>query len=152
MMTPNFFRYRSFFVCGAIFLIGIQVAVVGVGISGGLAGRADFRMLYSGGYAIRTGHGDQIYDDSRIAATEGELAGQAGASLPFNHPAYEGLLFAIVSVFSYQKAYWLFCLLNTVLLVMAILLLRPAPEWMGEIRAGLPAAAVAGFLPVGICL
>jgi len=126
--------------------------VVGLGISGGLAGRADFRMLYSGGYAIRTGHGDQIYDDSRIAATEGELAGQAGASLPFNHPAYEGLLFAIVSVFSYKKAYWLFCLLNIVLLVMAILLLRPAPEWMGEIRAGLPAAAVAGFLPVGICL
>jgi hypothetical protein len=152
MMTPNFFRYRSFFVCGAIFLIGIQVVVVGVGISGGLAGRADFRMLYSGGYSIRTGHGDQIYDDTRIAATETELAGQRGANLPFNHPAYEGLLFALLSILSYKKAYWSFFFLNVVLLLVAIRLLRPAPEWMNGVRAGLPVTAVAGFVPVGICL
>jgi hypothetical protein len=151
-MTPNFFRYRSFFVFGAIFLIGIQVVVLGVGISGGLAGRADFRMLYSGGYSIRTGHGDQIYDDARIAATEAELAGQRGANLPFNHPAYEGLLFALLSILGYKEAYWLFFLLNVVLLLVAMRLLRPAPEWMDQIRAGLPVTAVAGFLPVGICL
>jgi len=148
----NLSRYRPFFVMGSIYMIAMQIVVVALGLSGGLAGRADFRSFYSAGYLIRTGHGDQVYDYNKTAATESEVVGKVGANLPFIHPAYEGLLFALFSFFSYKKAFWLFFFLNMALLVSVFRLLMPAPIWMGETWAALPLMTVAGFLPVGICL
>src|SRR5438552_14146791 len=109
-------RYRPFFVTGSIYLIVVQIVVVGLGLSGGLAGRADFRSFYSAGYLIRSDHGDQVYDYKKTAATESEVVGKVGANLPFIHPAYEGLLFLF---------------LNMALLVLVFRLLMPAPIWMG---------------------
>ena len=108
---------------GSLFLILLQVTVVALGLSGGVAGRADFRMLYSGGFLIRNGQGDQLYEYDKIAATEARIAGQSGANLPFDHPAYEGLLFAAFAVVDYKKAYWLHFCLNLALLFVAIRIL-----------------------------
>jgi hypothetical protein len=145
-------RYRSFFVAGSIFLILFQIVVVGLGLSGGLEGRADFRSFYASGYLMRSGHADQLYDYNRTAATEMEVIGNEGASLPSIHPAYEALLFAVLANFTYKKAYWLFFFLNIAVLIGTIRLLQPAPDWMSEVYAGLPTLVAAGFLPVGICL
>jgi len=152
MLKTNFSHYRSFFVTGSIFLILFQIVVVGLGLSGGLAGRADFRSFYASGYLLRSGHAYQLYDYNQTTATEKEVIGNEGANLPSIHPAYEALLFAALSVASYKRAYWLYFCLNLVLVFVAIRMLQPAPDWMREVHAGFPALAAAGFLPVGICL
>ena len=145
-------RYRSFFVTGSLFLILFQIAIVALGLSGGVAGRADFRSFYASGYLLRSGHGDQLYEYDRTAATERQVIGNEGANLPSIHPAYEALIFAALSVVSYKTAYWLYFCLNLVLLYLAIRMLQPTPDWMREVFAGFPEMAAAGFLPVGICL
>jgi len=137
---------------GSIYLALIQLVVVGLGFSRALAGQADFRNLYSAGYLIRASHGDQIYDYKKAAETEAEVVSKVGPNFPFIHPAYEGLLFAPLSFFSYKKAFWVFFALNVALLVTACRLMMPASEWIGEIWRALPVMMAGGFLPVGICL
>jgi hypothetical protein len=148
----SFSKYRPFFVMGSVYLLLMQVALLGMVFATGSIGQADFRMFYAGGTLVRTGHGDQLYDYEKTAATESEVAGKTGASLPFNHPAYEGLLFALLSFLSYKKAFWVFFCLNIALLFMIFRLLTPAAAWIRETWAALPAMVVAGFLPVGVCL
>jgi len=148
----SFSKYRPFFVMGSIYLLLMQVALVGMVFTTGSIGQSDFRMFYAGGTLVRTGHGDQLYNYEKTAATESEVAGNAGASLPFNHPAYEGLLFALLSLLSYKKAFCVFFCLNIALLLMIFRLLTPAAAWIRESWPALPAMVVAGFLPVAVCL
>jgi Glycosyltransferase family 87 len=144
--------YKSFFVAGATFLLLVQLLVVVLGFPGGLAGRADFRILYAAGHMVRTGDRLQLYDYEKIVATESELAGKTGATFAFVHPAYEALLFVPLSLLSYKNAYLLFFFCNIALVLIVFRLLVPNPGWLGEIWTGLPAMMVIGFLPVGICL
>jgi hypothetical protein len=147
-----FARYRPFFVMGSIYLVLVQIALMAMVFYTGTVEQADFRAFYAGGTLVRTGHGDQLYDYEKTAAVESEVAGKVGASLPFIHPAYEGLLFAGLSRLSYRKAFWAFLGINVGLLLLIFRLLMPAAEWIGETWKALPAITVAGFLPVGVCL
>ncbi|HEY6130151.1 MAG TPA: glycosyltransferase family 87 protein [Candidatus Acidoferrum sp.] len=146
-------QYRPLFVIGFLCLIFVQAGLVITGFSKVRpVTAADFRSFYAAGYLIRTGHGEQIYDYNKTAATEAEVIGPEGANLPFIHPAYEGVLFAALSIFSYKKAFTLFFLVNLGLLVVVYRLMLPAAAWTREIWSGLPALTIAGFLPVGACL
>ena len=145
-------QYRSFFVAGSAFLVWMQVAVLILGFSGGLEGRADFRMFFAGGTLLRTGHAAQLYDYEKMANTEAELAGKAGVDFPFTHPAYEALPFIALSILSYRNASCLFFAINLTLLLVSISLLTPTTGWLSEIWSWLPTMVVAGFLPVGLCL
>lgn len=130
----------------------MQVAVVILGFSGGLEGRADFRMFFAGGTLVRTGQAEQLYNYEKMRNTEAQLAGEAGVNFPFAHPAFEALPFVPLSALSYRKAYCVFFAINLTLLLVCINLLKPAVGWLSEIWTWLPVTAVAGFLPVGICL
>lgn len=145
-------QYRSFFVAGSAFLVFMQLTAVILGFSGGLEGRADFRMFFAGGTLVRTGHGEQLYDYETMANAETELAGGAGVNFPFAHPAFEALPFVALSVLSYRNAYCLFFAINLTLLAVSISFLKPTTIWLREIWAWLPFMVVAGFLPVGLCL
>ena len=144
--------YRSFFVAGAIFLLLVQLSVVVLGVPGGLAGRADFRVLYAAGHMVRSGDGHQLYNYDKTVATESELAGETGATFGFVHPAYEALLFVPLSFLSYKSAYIVFFFCNIGLILIVFRSLMANSGWIGEIWAGLPAISVAGFVPIGICL
>jgi len=58
----------------------------------------------------------------------------------------------VLTFLTYKAAYWLFFFLNVALLIAAIRLLQPAPNWMSEVHTRFPMLAATGFLPVGICL
>ena len=130
----------------------MQLAVVILGFPGGLQGRADFRMFFAGGTLVRMGHGEHLYDYQKMANTETDLAGDTGVDFPFAHPAFEALPFVALSIFSYRNAYCLFFAINLTLLAVSVSLLKPMTGWLSEIWAWLPVMAVAGFLPVGLCL
>ena len=144
--------FRPFFVAAVAFLTLTQLAFVLLAIPQSLTGRSDFRQLYSAGYMLRTGQGSHLYDYRATVAYEEQLAGTTGARLPYNHPAYEALIFAPLSLLSYRQAFLLFFLFNVVILTVSFRLLLPPAEWITSLWPHLPIGLFAGFLPVGVCL
>ena len=152
LQMTSFTGIRPFYVAGAAFLFLIQLALILLGMPGSLGGRADFRQLYAAGYMLRTGHGNQLYDYRATITYEEQLAGTTGASLPFNHPAYEALLFAGLSYLPYRQAFVVFVFINLLILTVCLRLLSPPADWISSLWSHLPIGLFAGFLPVGICL
>src|SRR6516225_3766119 len=113
----SFAKYRPFFIMGSIYLLLMQLGFLAMIFATSSVAKADFRMFYAGGYMVRTGQAPQIYDRQKTDATEEEMAGHGGADLPFNHPAYEALLFAVLSLLPYKAAFGLFSGINLVLLI-----------------------------------
>jgi len=61
-------------VIGSIYLLLMQVALLGMVFCHRFDSQADFRMFYAGGTLVRTGHGDQLYDYEKNCCYESELA------------------------------------------------------------------------------
>src|SRR6266566_922224 len=135
--------FLSFFlsVCGTILIIPIA-----------LNGQADFRQLYTAGYVVRTGHRAHLYDFGRTEAFQNQVVTPAVRGLPFNHLAYESLLYAPLSVFRYRTAYAVFFGVNLAVLAGSFRMLRPYLSSLLEIWTFLPAAIFACFLPVTLAL
>jgi hypothetical protein len=76
----------------------------------------------------------------------------AGNALPFNHLAYEALIFAPLSVLPFHAAYFVFLAENLALLYFVFRALSPDSRNLRTVWPGLPAALVITFLPVGACL
>lgn len=134
----------------SIALLFVQLGLLALEMPVALEGRTDFRAFYAAGYLIRTGHKHDVYNYERTIAAEKEVAGTKGPDIPFVHPAYEGLLFAGLSRFSYQKAFWIYAGISVGLLAVVLWRLgRATGESGGEADALLTGAA---FLPAGICL
>jgi hypothetical protein len=147
----SFAKYRPFFIMGSIYLLLMQLGFLAMIFATSSVAKADFRMFYAGGYMVRTGQAPQIYDRQKTDATEEEMAGHGGADLPFNHPAYEALLFAVLSLLPYKAAFGLFSGINLVLLIVIYQHLVTS-DWMGALWKGLAPMGIAGFLPVGFCI
>ena len=111
-----------------------------------LAGYADFSRLYTSGHMVRTGYGNQLYDGPQRYYLQNKLT--PGEALPFDHPAFEALLFAPFSLLSYRAAYLAFLAFNVGLLALAFWLLPPWMKNLGGIYWWLPAAMFAAFLPL----
>ncbi len=111
-----------------------------------LAGYADFSRLYTAGYMVRTGYASQLYDGPLRYYLQNKLT--PGEALPFDHPAFEALLFAPFSLLSYRAAYLAFLAFNVGLLGLAFWLLRPWMKNLGSIYWWLPAAMFLAFLPI----
>jgi hypothetical protein len=124
----SFSRYRPFFIMGSCYLVLMQMGLVTLFLvtASAAVGRADFRMLYTGGSMVRTGQAEQLYNYEETVTNEARMAGKGGANLPFNHPAYEALLFAVLSWLPDQQAFWLFFAVNLGLLLVSYRLLMPA--------------------------
>jgi hypothetical protein len=118
----------------------------------GRSGRVDFRTFYTVGYMARTGHGAEIYDPARYQEFQNNLVGPVKGLLPFNHLAYESLVYVPFSYFRYQNAYFLFLALNLIVMAGIIYVLRPLISALSDVWFLLPLAIVVCFLPVAMAL
>jgi hypothetical protein len=141
------------FVIGAT-LLSVFLCLCGILLTApdALRGYADFRQLYTAGYMVRSGHGRQLHDYDAAEKFQNEVVGPAEGALPFNHLAYESLLYAPFSLLRYRAAYVAFFAVNLAILVAAFLSLRPYLEPLHEVWILLPAATFVCFLPVTLAL
>jgi len=132
-------------------LLIVQVAVCILGAKLGSDGRGDFRHLYTAGYMVRSGHRAELYDYDVAVAFQNKVVGQ-GIALPFDHMAYESLLFVPFSYLKYATAYFIFFAVNLLLLALSARIARPQLEAL----AGMGAWAAYGpffcFLPMAVAL
>jgi hypothetical protein len=141
------FVYAAF---GLLFIL--QIAGCALGVPYALAGRSDFRSFYSAGYAVRTGHGGDLYDFEFQKRLQDEIVGKSDVTLMFYHPPYESLLFAPFSFFSYRTAYFFFQAFNGVLLALTIWMIRGRLSHLSALWRPLPIAIFLCFFPIGIAL
>jgi hypothetical protein len=134
-----------------IYLFLFQLMVVWGGASLGSDGRADFRQLYTAGYMVRSGHSSEIYDLDKSAYFQARLV-RSGSPLPFDHMAYETLLFVPFSLLSYKVAYFAFFVLNLLVLVVSSVMLRPQISRLGLIGKPVPWVLPFSFFPVALAL
>jgi hypothetical protein len=128
------------------YLIGVHLWTWVFNLRAFLAGYADFSRLYTSGYLVRAGYRHELYDSAIRYQFENQIT--PGLALPFDHPAFEALLFAPFSYLSYRAAYFAFLAFNVGLLAIAFWLLKPWMENLRRIYWWLPAALFLAFLPV----
>lgn len=133
------------------FLLILQIAVCVTGLKLGADGRADFRQLYTGGYMVRSGHGSDLYNYISEEQLQKTIVGP-GMPLPFDHLAYEALLFAPLSLLGYSTAYFVFAIVNVLLLVSAQHLLKPYVSGLEALGTFVPEAIFFCFLPAAITI
>jgi hypothetical protein len=91
-------------------------------------GYSDFTIYYSAGGIVRHGLGHQLYDDQTQYRFQQQFAQQVSirqGPLPFNHPAFEALIFVPFSWLPYPVAFAVWDLINLALLAALPFLLRP---------------------------
>ena len=142
-------RLISFVVFVCLFLF----QVLGVLLSARLGRQdsMDFRHMYVAGYILRTGQGAQLYDYSLQERLQNELV-RPERPLPFDHLAYEALLFAPFSYLGYFKAYYLFQAFNLLLLICAQQLFRPRLVSLESTGKLVPEAIFYCFCPVFVAM
>ncbi len=130
-------------------LVGVQIPTwISVVPSLRIERQADFRVLYTAGYMVRTGQSKTIYDYPLERQTQARVIADDGAAVPFIHPAYETLLFVTLSRFSYHVAYLIWVTINCALLVLICKLLWPRVGALADLFPGLPAALLLSFFPM----
>src|SRR5262249_53435633 len=72
-------------------------------------GGGDLRLLYTGSYMVRTGHGGLLYDFTPQKAFQNSLVSVHAIPVPFTPPPYESLIFLPFSSLPYRAAFlaWL---------------------------------------------
>jgi hypothetical protein len=102
---------------------------------------------------LRSGHAAEIYDYDSTAKFQSQVVSPGdGLALPFNHLAYEALLFAPLSFLSFRAAYVAFFALNLSLVGVSFFMLRRYAPSLRAVRSQAPIMIFAGFLPVGTAL
>jgi hypothetical protein len=139
--------------------LGIPALLLGLQISGWIFfipvithGHFDFRQLYTGGYMLRSRHARELYDYDAQKTFQDALISREQIALPFNHLAYEALLFAPFSLLPFRTAYSAFLALNLALLTLSFRLLRPRMGNLARVWRWLPVAMFLGFLPLAAAL
>jgi hypothetical protein len=117
-----------------------------------LGGRADFRQLYTAGYMVRSGQARQLYSYDAQLWFQHRLVGPGDIALPFNHLAYEAVLYSPFSVLPYRMAYFVFLALNLTFLGLSFRFLRPRMNNLADLAPWFPVAIFAGFLPIAAAL
>lgn len=134
------------------YLIGIHLWTWVFWLPTFLGGRADFRQLYTAGYMVRLGSAQQLYSYDAQLYFQHLLVGPGDIALPFNHLAYEALLYSPFSLLPYRQAYFVFLAVNLVFLAVSFRLLRPRMSNLADVSPSLPIAMFAGFLPFAAAL
>jgi hypothetical protein len=127
-------------------LLGIQILVAVVFVPIALHGNADFRGFYAAGYLLRTGQGRELLDYDLLKQVEDSRISPFEQAMPAIHPAYEYLLIAPFTWFSYQTAYFIWMGINIVLLAVCYARLK---LWVDH---WLLLALMLGFVPIGATL
>jgi len=145
-------KIRPFLAAGCLYLLSIQAAVVGSGVSRLSDGNLDFRHLYTAGCMVRLGHGHEIYDYERTKILQKELVGPKVITAVFNHLAFEALLFVPFSLLSFRSAYLLWMGVNVFLLVFCFGLLQNHYGPLRSIWSPLPTVLFVSFFPFAFAL
>jgi hypothetical protein len=93
-----------------------------------LSGKVDFRHLYTAGYLLRTGQRHLLYDQSANLNAQQKLV-SSWHGYPYNHLAYEAILFAPFSLIPYRAAYLCFALVNVLVMAACAWILRSIFPW-----------------------
>ena len=134
------------------YLIGIHLWTWILTVSVFLGGHSDFRQLYTAGYMARSGHARELYEYNAQRHFQNLLVSPADIALPFNHLAYEALLFLPFSLLSYRAAYFGFLSFNVIALALTFKFLRLWMRNLAAIYPWLPYAMFLAFLPIAAAL
>ncbi len=118
-------------------------------------GYPDFTIFYTAGKCVNEGRGRQLYDLETQLALQGSFAPEVKHrenALPFNHPAFEALLFVPLAGLPYLTAYLVWAVFNIGLIVGFWTLLRPRLPSLNNLLPGLPFLAMFAFFPVIVAL
>ena len=129
-------------------MLGLQISGWIFFLPGAMQGHCDFRHLYTAGYMVRTGHRGELYDYGIEQRFQDSLVSREAVALPFNHLAYESLIFVPYSFLSYRSSYFLFLATNVLLLASALRLMTPWTRNLRSMFRWLPPAMFFTFLPV----
>jgi hypothetical protein len=143
---------KPFVVAATLLSLFLCVCGILVTVPEALRGHIDFRQLYTAGYMVRSGHGSELHDFDAAEKFQNAVVGPAEGSLPFNHLAYESLLYAPFSLLPYRAAYVAFFAFNLAILAVVFFTLKPYLEGLREVWSFLPAATFLCFLPVTLAL
>jgi glycosyl transferase family 87 len=133
------------------YLLILQVAVCVTGLRSGPKDRADFRQLYTAGYLVRSGQAHDLYNYDAEAQAQDRIV-SPGSPLPFDHLAYESLLYAPFSFLKYSTAYYAFGVFNFLLLVAAQQMMRPHLSPLEPYGKLLPESVFYCFFPAAIAV
>jgi hypothetical protein len=107
-------------------------------------GTQDFSIFYTGSKIVLSGLSSHLYDLSVQAHYQ--TAPYQSQPLPFDHPAYELLLFLPFAALSFSGAYWSWTAINLAMVFLAALLLSPhLPKFPRPVALWVFAAAMASF-------
>jgi Glycosyltransferase family 87 len=133
------------------YLLIVQLVVCISGLRFGPKESSDFRQLYTAGYMVRQRHGPDLYNYELEEQLQNRIV-SPGKPLPFDHFAYEALLFAPFSILKYSTAYFAFAGFNILLLVAAQQLFRPYLSRLESLGKLVPEAIFFCFLPAAIAI
>ena len=133
------------------YLLILQLVVCISGLRLGPKDSSDFRQLYTAGYMVRQGQGRELYNYELEEQLQNRIV-SPGKPLPFDHFAYETLLFAPFSLLKYSTAYFAFGVFNIFLLAAAQRLFRPYLSPLESLGKLAPEAIFFCFLPAAIAL
>jgi hypothetical protein len=108
----------------AAILLGVQLASWIAFLPIALKGHADFRQLYTSGFMLQSGNRHNLYDFAIQKSIQDSLVSPELNALPFNHLAYEAILFAPLSLMPYRAAYFAFLALNALIFIAALKMLQ----------------------------
>lgn len=139
-------------------VIGLAAALVGLPLMGWAYflshmvpdGHTDFRPSYAAGYMLRMGM--PLYDPAAQLEAQNRVVSQEEITLPFNHPAYEALVYVPLSFLSYLHAYCVWFALNLLILGLIYYVLRAELAPLATVAPWLPILSLAAFLPFGAAL
>ena len=139
-------------------VIGLTAGLVGLPLMGwgyflthmAPDGHTDFRPSYTAGYMLRTGK--PLYDPAAQLEAQNRVVSQEEIALPFNHPAYEALVYLPLSFLSYFHAYCLWFALNVLMLGSIYYVLRAELAPLAVVAPWLPIVSLAAYLPFGAAL
>jgi hypothetical protein len=101
-------------------------------------GMPDFRIFYTAGLMLRRGQAHSLYDDGLQAKTQREFVSRAtdnNGLLPYNHPPFEAILYLGLTCFTFIHAYWVWFLVNGLLLAITLYVIR---SWIPATAAEFP--------------
>jgi hypothetical protein len=119
-------------------------------------GLSDFSSFYTAAEILHAGRGHQLYDlnlqETVQRSVMPEAVRERGGILPYNHPAFEAVVFLPLIVFSLHTAFWIWFSINIGLLFAVIGVLRRNLPFLGQAPFYLWSAASFSFPPVVIAL
>jgi len=115
-------------------------------------GYIDFRHLYAAGYMLRSGHASQLYNYAVQKVFQDTLVSIFSLPLPFNHLAYESLIFVPFTFLPYRVAFAAYFAFNVGLLVICFRLMRSHLAQLYPVWRWLPIALFVGFVPLSVTL